>query len=60
MVQAIDPNNTVVVLTAKHASSTLDRALLRLIDDGEVTGAPHAAWTQLTGSSRPLVAFHLR
>jgi len=59
IVQAIDSNTTVVVLTAKHGQSPLDRALPRLIDDSEVTGALNTAWTQLTGSSRPLIAFSI-
>lgn len=59
IVQAIDLHDTVVILSAKHGQSPLDRAVLRLIDDGEVTGALNSAWTQLTGSSTPLVAFSI-
>ncbi len=59
IVQAIDTKNTVVILSAKHGQSPLDRALLRLIDDGEMTGALNYAWTQQTGSSSPLVAFSI-
>ena len=59
IIQAIDANDTIVVLSSKHGQSPLDRALLRLIDDGEVTGALNNAWTQQTGSSHPLVAFSI-
>jgi hypothetical protein len=44
IVRAIDRSDTVLVLSAKHAQSPLDRAQLRLIDDGEVTGALNDAW----------------
>ena len=57
IVAAVNPRNTTVILSAKHAQSPLDRSLLRLIDDGEVTGALDAAWNQKTGGSSGLVAF---
>jgi hypothetical protein len=58
IVAAIDPRNTVVVVSAKHGQSPLDRAQLRLIDDGEVIGAINAAWAAANPSaSQPLVLF---
>jgi len=59
IVGAIDPKTTVLIVSAKHGQSPLNRAQLRLIDDGEVTSALNAAWTQKTGSSTPLVAFSI-
>jgi hypothetical protein len=57
IVAAIDPRNTVVILSAKHGQSPLDRSLLRLIDDGEVTSALDAAWNLKMNTSTGLVAF---
>ena len=57
IVAAINPSDTAVILSAKHGQSPLDRSLLRLIDDGEVTAALDAAWNQKTNTSAGLVAF---
>lgn len=58
IVQAINPRNTVVIISAKHGQSPLDRTQLRLIDDGEVIDALNAAWTKAhPEASAPLVAF---
>jgi hypothetical protein len=58
IVAAIDPAETLLVVTAKHGQSPLDRSQLRLIDDGEVIGAVNDAWAAAhPGSSVPLVLF---
>lgn len=57
IVAAVNPKNTVVILSAKHGQSPLDRSLLRLIDDGEVTGALDAAWNLKMNIHTGLVAF---
>lgn len=57
MLQAVDPSNTVVIVSAKHGQSPLDRGQLRLIDDGEVIGAVNAAWASSHPAAAPLVAF---
>ncbi len=53
---AVNPKNTLVIVSAKHGQSPLDRAQLRLIDDGEVVSAINAAWGA-THSEQSLVAF---
>jgi len=57
IVGAVNPKDTTVVLTAKHAQSPLDRSQLRLIDDGEVVAALNAAWSAKSGATSALVAF---
>jgi hypothetical protein len=57
IISAIDPRDTVVILSAKHGQSPLNRSLLRLIDDGEVTAALDAAWNARMHASSGLVAF---
>ena len=57
MLKAIDPTDTVVIVTAKHGQSPLDRSQLRLIDDGEVIGAINSAWAAKHPSAPALVAF---
>jgi hypothetical protein len=59
IVAAVNPKDTVVILTAKHGQSPLDRSQLRLIDDGEVTGALDAAWNAKTHTTDGLVAFSI-
>jgi arylsulfatase A-like enzyme len=59
VVAAINPRNTVLIVSAKHGQSPLDRSLLRLVDDGEITDALNAAWTAKTGSATNLVAFSI-
>lgn len=55
---AVDPSDTMIVVSAKHGQSPLDRSQLRLIDDGEVIGAVNDAWAAAnpTGAN-PLVVF---
>ncbi|MBS0393758.1 MAG: alkaline phosphatase family protein [Proteobacteria bacterium] len=58
IVAAVDPRDTVVVVSAKHGQSPLDRGQLRLIDDGEVIGALNDAWAKAhPAASGPLVLF---
>jgi len=58
IVAAVDRKDTVVVISAKHGQSPLERAQLRLIDDGEVIGAVNDAWASAHPSAtQPLVAF---
>jgi hypothetical protein len=57
IVSAVDPKDTVVILSAKHGQSPVDRSLLRLIDDGEVTGALDDAWNTQMKTKTGLVAF---
>jgi arylsulfatase A-like enzyme len=60
IVAAVNPKDTVIVVSAKHGQSPLDRAQLRLIDDGEVTGALNDAWAAANPSATaPLVAFSI-
>jgi hypothetical protein len=55
---AVDPQHTVIIVSAKHGQSPVDRTQLRLIDDGEVTGALSDAWAKLhPEATSPLVAF---
>ncbi|TLZ12918.1 MAG: hypothetical protein E6K31_05285 [Gammaproteobacteria bacterium] len=55
---AVDPSDTMIVVSAKHAQSPLDRSQLRLIDDGEVIGAVNAAWAAANPTGvNPLVVF---
>lgn len=44
VLQAVDAKSTVVIVTAKHGQSPVDRTQLRLIDDGEIIAAINAAW----------------
>ena len=55
---AINPKDTVVILSAKHGQSPLSRAALTLIDDGEVTDALNAEWAK-THANPQLVAFSI-
>ena len=57
MLNAIDPRDTVVIISAKHGQSPVDRSKLRLIDDGEVVNAVNAAWAAAHPSAAPLVSF---
>jgi len=55
---AVDPSDTMIVVSAKHGQSPLDRSQLRLIDDGEVIGAVNAAWAAANPTGvNPLVVF---
>jgi len=57
IVRAVNPHDTVIILTTKHGQSPLDRSQLRLIDDGEVINALNAAWMAKSGATAALVAF---
>jgi hypothetical protein len=57
MLGAIDAKDTVVIVSAKHGQSPLDRAQLRLIDDGEVIGAINAVWAAKHPAAPALVNF---
>jgi arylsulfatase A-like enzyme len=60
IVAAVDPSDTVIVVSAKHGQSPVDRAQLRLIDDGEITGALNDGWAAANPSATaPLVAFSI-
>ena len=60
IVAAINPKDTLIIVSAKHGQSPVDRAKLRLIDDGEVTGALNAAWaTAHPATTSPLVSFSI-
>ena len=55
---AVDPADTMIIVSAKHGQSPLDRARLRLIDDGEVIGALNDAWAKAhPAAANPLVLF---
>jgi hypothetical protein len=55
---AVDPHDTLIVVSAKHGQSPLDRSQLRLIDDGEVIGAVNAAWAAAhPPAASPLIVF---
>ena len=55
---AVDPSDTLIVVSAKHGQSPFDRSQLRLIDDGEVIGAVNAAWAAANPTGvNPLVVF---
>ncbi len=57
---AIDARDTVLIVSAKHGQSPLDRSQLTLIDDGAVTGALNDAWAaRHPASTQPLVAFSI-
>ena len=58
IIKAIDPRNTVVVLSAKHGQSPEQRADLTIINDGSMIDALNAGWdpTYATDGSLPLVA----
>lgn len=56
MVAALDLNNTVIILSAKHGQSPNDPAKLTRIDDGKIIDALNAAW-KAGGHSGDLVAF---
>jgi len=57
---ALDPKDTVLILSAKHGQSPRDRSRLTLIDDGAVVGALDEAWAAAhPGSTLPLVAFSI-
>jgi arylsulfatase A-like enzyme len=57
MLSAIDARDTVVIVSAKHGQSPVDRAQLRLIDDAEVTDALNAGWAAKHPAAPPLVNF---
>ena len=60
IVSAINPRDTLVIVSDKHGQSPVDRTQLRLIDDGEVTGALNAAWaTAHPSSTTALVSFSI-
>ncbi len=60
IVAAVNVKDTVIVVSAKHGQSPLNRAQLRLIDDGEVTAALDDAWAAANPSATaPLVAFSI-
>lgn len=52
---AVD-SSTVIILSAKHGQSPLDRAKLLRIDDGAIVDALNAAWRAETGGNADLVA----
>ena len=57
---AVDPRDTAIIVSAKHGQSPVDRLQLRLVDDGEVTGALNDAWAKAHPSTTsPLVAFSI-
>ena len=57
---AIDARDTVLIVSAKHGQSPLNRSQLTLVDDGAVTGALNAAWAAAhPASTQPLVAFSI-
>ena len=57
---ALDPKETVLIVSAKHGQSPLDRSQLTLVDDGAVIGALDDAWAAAHPSSTlPLVAFSI-
>jgi arylsulfatase A-like enzyme len=58
IVAAVNPRDTLLIISAKHGQSPLDRAQLRLVDDGEVMDALNAAWAAAQPSAtQPLVQF---
>ena len=59
IIGAIDATNTVLVVSAKHGQSPVDRAQLTLIDDGEVTGALNTAWAKSHPADPQLVQFSI-
>lgn len=60
IVAAVDPKDTVIVVSAKHGQSPVDRSQLRLIDDGEVTGALNDAWAKANpAATSALVSFSI-
>ncbi len=60
IVAAINPRDTLIIVSAKHGQSPLAREQLRLIDDGEVIAALNNAWGAVHASSRkPLVSFSI-
>ena len=58
IVGAIDPKDTVVMLSAKHGQSPQDRAALTIVNDGTMIDALNAAWDPklATDGKLPLVA----
>lgn len=57
IVSAVDPEHTLIVVSAKHGQSPLNRTQLRLIDDSEIIGAVNAAWASTHPKADPLVTF---
>jgi hypothetical protein len=58
IVAAVSPSDTMIVVSAKHGQSPLDRSQLRLIDDAEVIGALNTAWAAKNPAAKaPLVLF---
>jgi hypothetical protein len=58
IVAAVNLDDTAIIVSAKHGQSPLNRAQLRLIDDGEVIGAANGAWAAShPTSTQPLILF---
>lgn len=59
MVAAINPSNTVIMLSAKHGQSPQDRAALTIINDGDMIDALNCAWENNSSSCKDSTKPHL-
>lgn len=54
--KAFDPQNTVVIVSAKHGQSPRNREDLTIIDDGALNDALNSAWASQHPGGLPLIA----
>ena len=59
MVKALDPSDTVVILSAKHGQSPQDRAELTVINDGNMIDALNCAWENNSATCKDASLPHL-
>jgi len=59
LVKAVDPSNTVVILSAKHGQSPQSRAELTIINDGDMTDALNCAWEKFAATCKDPSLPHL-
>jgi len=59
MVGALDPTNTVVILSAKHGQSPQNRSDLTIINDGDMIDALNCAWEKYAATCKDASKSHL-
>jgi len=58
IITAADKSNTILILTAKHGQSPMDKSALTIIDDGAMIDALNAAWTAAYPQGVPTLVAH--
>lgn len=59
LVKAVDPANTVVIVSAKHGQSPNSRADLTIVNDGDMIDALNCAWEKYAATCKDATKPHL-